>query len=195
MEKKSGKGNGENPLSNHSRWLCRLHGPISLVVIVPPFYRPTNLLWLHGRPLRRRLLVIPPLVRTLRVRHELNSLSLLDAPHFLLFQQQLLDGAHLEVDPDSHCDGDDEDGAEHDGFDDIVVTLLQEQHAEVDEEDLLGEREEGCDDEMPELDVAGGKNGRGEMGGDGGKSDDEDDEEAAVACQTGHGAVIKICAF
>ena len=48
---------------------------------------------------------------------------------------------------------------------------------------------------MPELDVAGGKDGRGEMCGDGGKSDDEDDEEAAVARQTGHSAVIKICAF
>lgn len=60
---------------------------------------------------------------------------------------------------------------------------------------MFWEREEGCDEEVPELDVAGGEDGGGEVRGDGGEADDEDDPEAAVAGEAGEGAVVEVCAL
>lgn len=72
---------------------------------------------------------------------------------------------------------------------------MHEEHAEVDEEDLLGEREEGGDEEVDELDVAGCEDGGGEVRGDGGQADHEDDPEAAVAGEAGEGAVVEVGAL
>ncbi len=53
--------------------------------------------------------------------------------------------------------------------------MLDEQDANVDEDDLFGEREEGRDCEVPEIDVAGGEDGGGEMRWDNGEADDQND--------------------
>ena len=85
----------------------------------------------------------------------------------LLLEQQLLHFRHLQPDPDAQDDGDDEDGAEHEVLADVGFFLLDEQDAEVDEEDLLGQREEGRDEEVQEFHVAGGEDGGGEVRRDG----------------------------
>ena len=165
-----------------------------MIVVVSPVQRSADLCGLHGSPLRG-FLVISSRVRAFGIGDQLDGLCLSHTPHFLLFEKHLLHCAHFEVDPDAHGDGDDENGAEHDGFDHVVVALLEKQNTQVDEEDLLGEREERGDDEMPELDVARGEDGRGEMRGNGRETHDEDDEEAAVAGEAGHGPEIEIGAF
>lgn len=113
----------------------------------------------------------------------------------LLVHQDLLHLGHLEPDPDPEDDGDDEDCAEHEVLADVGLLLLDEEHAEVDEEDLFGEGEQGGDEEVPELDVAGGEDGGGEVRGDGGEADDKYDPEAAVAREAGEGAVVEVGAL
>jgi len=53
--------------------------------------------------------------------------------------------------------------------------LLDEQDADVDEDDLFREREEGCDCEVPEFDVTGREDGGREMRWDYGEADDQND--------------------
>lgn len=158
--------------SNHSRWLRRLQREL------------------------RRLLIITPLERTLRPEHDLHlALGLLYAPCLLLLEKDLLDLRHLDPNPYAHCDGYQKHGAKHDGLDYVIVTLLYKKNTQVHEEDLLGQRQQSGDDEIPELDVAGREHGGGEMRWDCGQADDEYDEEAAITRQTCHGAVIEVRAL
>lgn len=102
---------------------------------------------------------------------------LLHLPLLLLRQEHLLDPAHLDPYVDGESDSQDECRAEDDVLDGVVAVLLllDEEDAEVDEDDLLRQRQEGRDGEVPELDVAGRKDCRREVGRDHGEPDDEDD--------------------
>ena len=103
-------------------------------------------------------------------------ISKLPAPPLrLLLEQHLLDLAHLPPDVHGHDDGHGERNAKHNVLGRAVGLVLDEQHAEVDEEDLLGQGEQGRDGEAPEVDVACGEDGGREVGGDGRETDEEDD--------------------
>ena len=138
------------------------------------------------------------------------------APLGLLLEQHLLDLAHLPPDVHGHDDGHAEGDAKDDVLGRAVGLVLNEQHAEVDEEDLFGESEQRREGEAEEVDVAGREDGRGEVGGDGGESDEEDDlrggsgvlavkkggdvgwwceayPETAIARQAGERAVVEVC--
>ena len=131
----------------------------------------------------RHSLVLPPPLRGARPTEQLPPLLInrpvpLEprlAPLGLLLEQHLLDLVHLPPDVHGHDDG----HAERDAKDNIlggaVRLVLDEQHAEVDQEDLLGEGEQRREGEAEEVDVAGREDGRGEVRGDGGEADEEDD--------------------
>jgi hypothetical protein len=82
---------------------------------------------------------------------------------------------HLVPDVARHKDGHGKGDAEDDVLGGVVGFFLQEEDAQVDEEDLFGEGQEGGEGEGPEVDVASGEDGGREVGGDCGKADEEDD--------------------
>jgi hypothetical protein len=72
---------------------------------------------------------------------------------------------------------------------------LQQQYAQVDEEDLLREREQGSNDEVEEVHVAGREYSGGKVSRDSAKADDKHDPETAVASEARQRAVIEVCAL
>lgn len=80
---------------------------------------------------------------------------------------------HIHVDPGNN--GENHSDAQHDSVNRVVFGLSNEEGSEIDDNDLFRESEEGCDCEMPEFDVAGGKYGRGEMWWNDRETDNEDD--------------------
>lgn len=80
---------------------------------------------------------------------------------------------HVHVNPSNNreekCD------AQYDGVNEVILGLRNEKGSEVDDDDLFGKSEEGCDCEMPEFNVASRKYSSGEMRWNDGETDDEDD--------------------
>lgn len=58
-------------------------------------------------------------------------------PLLLFLEQDPFDVPHLIPYPDAQNDRDDKDNAEHDGLGVVALVVLDEEHAKVDEEDLL----------------------------------------------------------
>lgn len=80
---------------------------------------------------------------------------LVGLPLRLLGEQLLLVLRHLEPDPHACQHGDDTRHGEQGVLDRRAVLFLHQEHAEVDQDELLGQGQEGRDGEMPELDIAG----------------------------------------
>lgn len=95
--------------------------------------------WLHWLQRELRwLLIVPPLKSTLHIRHDLHlALHPLHTPLLLLLKQHLLDLSHLDPDPHTHRNRNQEDCTEHDGLDQIVVAVLNKKYTQVHEKDLL----------------------------------------------------------
>ena len=114
----------------------------------------------------------------------------------MFFKQDLLRDAHFPVHINASDDGSEERNCKHDVVDSAVLRLLlREQDADVHDDDLLWQCEEGGDGKVPEFHIAGGEDGGGEVGWDDGEADDEHDEESSVASEAGERSVVQVRAF
>ena len=103
----------------------------------------------------------------------------------MLFKQDLLGDAHLSVHVDSSDDGREERDCKHDVIHGAVLGLLCKQDPDIHNHDLLRQRQESGDGEVPEFHIAGGEDGGGEVGRDDGEADDENNEEPSIASEAG----------
>ena len=73
----------------------------------------------------------------------------------MFFKKNLLRDSHFSVHINTSDDGSESGDTEHDVVNGVVLGLrLREQNAEIDDDDLLWESEEGRDSKIPEFDVA-----------------------------------------